>query len=98
MHARAHNCVERCIGLLKARFRCILGEKVLKYEPHKVGIIINACAILHNLCLEQGMEFEIPDYALGANAIDAEAVIEPIVDVLDEGRHQRRNIINRYFT
>lgn len=40
--------VERCIGVLKTRFRCIMGERELRYNPTRVGHIIYACAALHN--------------------------------------------------
>lgn len=43
--------VERCIGVLKARFRCILGERKLRYNPTKVGHIIYSCATLHNILI-----------------------------------------------
>lgn len=49
-HIKARNCVERCIGVLKGRFRCILKHRTLEYAPVKAGKIINACAILHNMC------------------------------------------------
>ncbi|KAJ8946757.1 hypothetical protein NQ314_008797 [Rhamnusium bicolor] len=48
---RARNCVERCIGALKSQFRCIMGERKLRYKPRKVGNIINVCVILHNVCV-----------------------------------------------
>lgn len=43
--------IERCIGVLKARFRCILGERQLRYHPTKVGKIVYACATLHNFLI-----------------------------------------------
>lgn len=43
--------VERCIGVLKTRFRCILGERVLRYNPTRVGFIIYSCATLHNFLI-----------------------------------------------
>lgn len=43
--------IERCIGLLKVRFRCILGERKLRYSPTKVGRIIYSCATLHNFLI-----------------------------------------------
>lgn len=49
-HIRARNCVERCIGVFKGRFRCILKHRTLEYTPLKAGKIINACAVLHNMC------------------------------------------------
>ncbi|XP_073967321.1 uncharacterized protein [Choristoneura fumiferana] len=49
IHVRARNVVERTLGVLKTRFRCISGHRVLN-SPEVAGSIINACAILHNIC------------------------------------------------
>lgn len=43
--------VERVIGVLKTRFRCILGERPLRYRPTKVSKIIYACVTLHNFLI-----------------------------------------------
>ncbi|XP_022828419.1 putative nuclease HARBI1 [Spodoptera litura] len=50
LHVRARNVIERTIGLLKARFRCLLIHRVLHYSPEVAGSIVNACVILHNIC------------------------------------------------
>ncbi|CAG4952586.1 unnamed protein product [Parnassius apollo] len=50
MHCLTRNTVERCIGVLKARWRCLLVHRVLHYNHHMVAKIINACAVLHNIC------------------------------------------------
>lgn len=50
LHVRTRNTVERAIGLLKARFRCLLVHRVLHYTPRVAGSIVNACVILHNIC------------------------------------------------
>lgn len=50
LHVHARNIIERTIGLLKARFRCLLVHRVLHYSPEVAGSIINACVILHNIC------------------------------------------------
>lgn len=50
LHVRARNIIERTIGLLKARFRCLLSHRVLYYSPEVAGSIVNACVILHNIC------------------------------------------------
>lgn len=47
------NCVERCIGVLKGRWRCLRKDRVLHYCPLKAGYIINACAVLHNIALHR---------------------------------------------
>ncbi|KAJ8712003.1 hypothetical protein PYW08_008957 [Mythimna loreyi] len=48
-HVSARNTVERCIGVLKARFRCLLAARALHYDPVTAGKIINACCVLHNI-------------------------------------------------
>jgi len=50
LHVHARNIIERTIGLLKARFRCLLIHRVLHYSPEVAGSIVNACVILHNIC------------------------------------------------
>ncbi|KAG8234992.1 hypothetical protein J437_LFUL013872 [Ladona fulva] len=45
-HVRARSTVERCIGLLKGRFRCLLKHRVLEYAPLKCGGIVHACIVL----------------------------------------------------
>ncbi|XP_048484566.1 putative nuclease HARBI1 [Plutella xylostella] len=49
MHCHVRNTVERCIGVLKARWRCLLAHRVLHYEPTKAAKIVNACCVLHNI-------------------------------------------------
>ncbi|XP_035233814.1 putative nuclease HARBI1 [Stegodyphus dumicola] len=56
-HATARNCIERCIGVLKSRFRCLLHARELNYEPTTAGKIVNACAVLHNIC----RHYKLPD-------------------------------------
>lgn len=51
-HIRARNCIERCIGVLKMRFKCLSRERTARYTPNFMGKIVNACAVLHNLCLK----------------------------------------------
>lgn len=48
LHQKIRNIIERCIGLLKGRFRCLLAERVLHYHPTKASRFVNTCAILHN--------------------------------------------------
>ena len=52
-HQLARHRVERCIGLLKSRFRCLSRQRIVMYSPAKAGAIINSCAVLHNIMVEQ---------------------------------------------
>lgn len=98
----ARCAVERCIGLLKARFRCLLRHRVLEYAPEKAGRIVNACAILHNMCVKARVPDppELPVVALAAE-VDNE-IYQPGQDPMPEGRNilrearlVRDNIIRR---
>ncbi|KAH7952848.1 hypothetical protein HPB49_001765 [Dermacentor silvarum] len=53
-HASMRSVVERCIGLLKSRLRCLQRYRALCYEPDRAANIVAACAVLHNLCLDEG--------------------------------------------
>lgn len=53
-HAQARSIVERCIGVMKCRWRSILEERKLRYCPKRAAQIINVCAALHNICIENG--------------------------------------------
>ncbi|XP_035457948.2 putative nuclease HARBI1 [Spodoptera frugiperda] len=51
-HVQARNCIERCFGVLKARWRCVLKDRVLHYHPHVASKIVMACCVLHNIALK----------------------------------------------
>lgn len=38
-HMSARNCVERCIGVWKAWFRCLRRDRTLHYTPERAGIL-----------------------------------------------------------
>lgn len=80
-HAKARNIVERTIGVLKNRFRCLLGARQLHYKPSKAITIANVCAALHNICIEYGLDLASEDI----NASESDQVV---VDVNDADNTQ----------
>lgn len=94
--ASARNCVERCIGLLKMRFRCLLKERVARYTPHFVGQLFNACAVLHNLCLDYNIGFD--EFHNLVNDENNPYVMNDMNNhLLNQAQEIRQNIVNRYF-
>jgi len=87
------------LGTLKTRFRCILNkERTLKSQPQKAGKIINASCVLHNMCMKANLplddELEMDNDENMAIQVDHNV---PIENILNAGRNQRANIVNRYF-
>ncbi|CAG9120597.1 unnamed protein product [Plutella xylostella] len=88
VQVRARNVIERCFGVLKGRWRCLLSHRTLHYAPAKAGKIVNACAILHNMCREDAIPYE----AMGRDAPHRQvggAVEAPAHNVLREALVQR---------
>lgn len=96
-HTRARNCVERCIGVLKTRFRCLLRERVARYDPQFVGKLVNVCAALHNMCLDHNLQLDEEV----AHPDDEYPYIPPAEIVqgplYNEAQRVRNNIVNTYF-
>lgn len=51
---RTKTCIDRCIAKLKGRWQC-LHKRPLHYTPQRAAKIINACAVLHNLCIQANL-------------------------------------------
>lgn len=75
LHCVARNTVERTIGILKNRWRCILGHRVLHYHPDTAAKIINACCVLHNICNKVRLgEDDIEEALLSTEQIQSQMV------------------------
>lgn len=98
----ARSLIERCNGVLKNRFRCLLKHRVLHYSPHKAGLIINACVCLHNMCIDSNVPEAPPeedieiDYGV-INVIHEDNVLNHVNVDLENGRRLQRNIIRNHF-
>ncbi|XP_050023121.1 putative nuclease HARBI1 [Dermacentor andersoni] len=96
-HASMHNVVERCIRLLKSKFRCLRHFRTLLYSPDRAARIIYACVALHNIALDAG-DWTLDDY--GGEVPPAEEpgdsqVLAPH-DVFLRGRQQRSAVVNLF--
>lgn len=104
-HKRTRCLIERCNGLLKMRFRCLLKHRVLHYTPQTATKIINACVILHNICIQNNVpvpeeEDEEVDFGvfLQGDAADGDEVMRRRVNpFLAQARQIQRRLINNYF-
>lgn len=95
-HASARNVVERCIGVLKTRFRCLLKERTARYAPQFVGRIVNCCCMLHNICIDNNVAAP-QDIVDDGMYFPMDAVNENHIPLLNEGRRIRQNVLERYF-
>ncbi|XP_022179580.1 putative nuclease HARBI1 [Myzus persicae] len=94
--------IERCNGVLKMRFRCLLRDRTLHYKPEKASSIINACVVLHNMCITNNVP--MPD---GPNIEDLDnlGMVEDQDILADFNRNidltlgrQQRNRVIRYLS
>nr|XP_054923189.1 putative nuclease HARBI1 [Dermacentor andersoni] len=99
-HASMRSVVERCMGVLKSKFRCLQHFRTLLYSPDRATRIIHACVALHNIALDAG-HWTLDDY--GAEVPAAEEPEEPgdiqvlaPHDVFFRGRQQRSAVVNLF--
>lgn len=86
------------VGVLKMRFRCILKDRVLKYQPHKAGQIINATCVLHNMCIRGNLPFEEAEI-IPPEEVDQQLQNNDLVarDDLRQAQQRREELIHQYF-
>lgn len=100
-HIRARNCVERCIGVLKMRFRCLMRERSLRYTPNFVSSLLKACAILHNSCVKERVPLLNEDIHDHPQLMDFDVAPAPPANEPGElaarGLQVRNIIIDQYY-
>ncbi|CAH0730473.1 unnamed protein product, partial [Brenthis ino] len=94
-HIGTRNTVERCFGLWKQRFRCLLRGLYCNIETAKTTIV--ACAVLHNIAIDMKEDvFHSGFDDNKANTQTSAAVALP-VDNNVRGNIRRRQFIERHF-
>lgn len=89
IHRSIRSGVERTIGLLKGRFRCLLCERKLRYKPSAVLNIVNSCAVLHNILVSNHVPF------VRRNMGNMGEIV-PVADALPDEYRNVGNDIRRY--
>lgn len=94
IHKATRSLIERIIGILKARFRCLLGERKLRYDHERTAHIIYSCSVLHNFLIDNGYPIDdikyTPDDFVGYVNYQAPST------ELSRGK-QRRDVAAQYF-
>lgn len=98
-HRKLRSLVERAIGLLKARFRCLLGENKLRYDPLMSGYIVYSCAVLHNFLIENNYPVDDIEPIFDDEIRDFDEDLEDFIISFDELRQgeQGRDDVAEYF-
>jgi len=83
--------VERSIGLLKGRWRCLLDKLPMK-RMDLISRYIIACCVLHNLCLLNNDEINIPILIEDRHMLQELHPLDVNVDARHEGIVKRENL------
>lgn len=95
--------IERCNGVLKNRFRCLLKHRALHYSPTAAAKIVNACVVLHNMCIAAGVpepeegEEENIDFGIFAPDLNDDGLQNRVHPDLAAARRLQQNIIRNHF-
>ncbi|KAH6947847.1 hypothetical protein HPB50_021832 [Hyalomma asiaticum] len=104
-HASMRNVVERCIGVLKSRFRCLQRYRALLYKPDRAAGIVSACAALHNIALEAGEPVFAEDTdggavppapVQGSARLQEDGQLRRNRELFLRGREQRRAVVSLF--
>ncbi|XP_055707853.1 putative nuclease HARBI1 [Phlebotomus papatasi] len=101
VHKRTRSVIERCIGVLKSRFRCLSKQRILMYSPKRAGAIINSCCTLHNIMVQQYYPLPSEDDIMLEIQEDQQEYFEDqhneTSTLLQQGRRQREHLIRSVF-
>ncbi|XP_063812341.1 putative nuclease HARBI1 [Pseudophryne corroboree] len=92
-HIASRGVIERAFGVLKSRFRCLdTSGGALLYSPSKVCGMVNACCILHNICVANRLPVTLRRSAFRRGNRSSALPVG-----MDEGEDSRRTLIQNYF-
>lgn len=94
------NGIERCNGVLKNRWRCLLKHRVLHYTPQMAAAIVKTCCVLHNMCIAANQPEPVIDFNGEPDTGHGQNVVEPDQNVDDDllrARNIQTQLINNYF-
>lgn len=96
VHAKCRNVVERTNGVLKNRWRCLLGARELHYAPKKAAKITNVCCALHNICIYFKCNTVVNEYEVSENFASQENYVVSLASqqYLSVAKNIRNNIGN----
>lgn len=87
-HIKTRNTVERCFGLWKQRFRCLLRGMYMKLATAKTTIV--ALAMLHNIAIDMNEDIDIVRYV-------RQRIRRPVRRPTVRGAIIRQRFINQHF-
>lgn len=92
--------MERCIGVLKKRFRCLLRYRTLEYAPEKAAQIINACTVLHNMCIQARLPDppEPAEHIMALEHNNENEIAQPLIEgraLFNQGQRMRDQLARR---
>ncbi|XP_063811615.1 putative nuclease HARBI1 [Pseudophryne corroboree] len=93
-HIASRGVIERAFGVLKSRFRCLdTSGGALLYSPSKVCGMVNACCILHNICVANRLPVTLRRSAFLRGERSSALPVG-----MDEGEDSRRTVIQKFFS
>ncbi|XP_063778843.1 TGF-beta receptor type-1 isoform X2 [Pseudophryne corroboree] len=92
-HIASRGVIERAFGVLKSRFQCLdTSGGALLYSPSKVCGMVNACCILHNICVANRLPVTLRRSAFRRGNRSSALPVG-----MDEGEDSRQTLIQNYF-
>ena len=89
-HKKCRCGVERSIGVLKSRFRCLCKQSggAIQFDVDIACSIIGACAVLHNYCRFRNIPFEV------AADIEADITRKDTSNATEEDEKERYKLVD----